>query len=267
MPAQTPITPTTEATGQLQLAAVPGPTPEQLAALAAAKKAEQEAKINTSLARFDSTFCLELQTPGQEAAERAARKATQKKANKAGKVTMSLLPMKSKDGDSMASVAQSIHGRSLSKEELIAFHRMEADKLKNRGAQIVTQFNGDNSWTGLDYSLSSKGDVFTLRLKKAEPIGVSLTKEPTNEELSKLLGISVEAVVAMKAEAKRKFEAEQKAKETPPLPGTEEQKALTPEAIAAKEQADKDAQAQKELEEEAAELLRQGEKNGEAHVE
>jgi len=251
----------------MQLQAVQGPTPEQLEAIRVAKAAEQQAKINTSLARFDSTFSLEIQTPGQDARERESRAAARRKANKSGKVTMALLPMKSKDGDSMASVAHLIHGRTLSKEELTAFHRMEADKLKMRGAQLVTQMNGDVGWTGLDYSLSAKGDVFTLRLKKAEPIGVSLTKEPTNEELSKLLGISVEAVVAMKAEAKRKFEAEQKAKETPPLPGTEEQKALTPEAIAAKEQADKDAQAQKELEEEAAELLRQGEKNGEAHVE
>lgn len=263
---QSPITPTTEASGQMQLPAVAGPTAEQLAALAAAKKAEQEAKINTSLARFDSTFALELQVPGQEAAERAARKATHKKAAKSGKVTLSLLPLKSKDGDSMDSVAKLIHGRSLSKEELVAFHRMEADKLKNQGAQLVTRFNGDNSWTGLDYSLSAKGDVFTLRLKKAEPIGVSLTKEPTNEELAKLLGISVDAVIAMKAEAKRKFEEAQKAKETPPLPGTEAPKEPTAEEIKAKEQALKDEEAQKALDEEAAEISRSASQNGEADI-
>ena len=188
---QTEVT-KTEAPAQLNL--VPPPTQAEIEAAEAKLFAEEQAKRNTAIARFDTTtgFKLEAEVIGQ---------ATKKTVSKSGAVKIGM--------DSKKALA----ARSgLSGADLDAWTRMRRDELKSKQSELAARMSGDNNWTGGEIVLSAKGDAITMKWKKAAPITVGLA-EPTEEQAAAKLGLTLDELKAFRAMQTATKSAELKAKE------------------------------------------------------
>jgi len=199
-----------------ELPGIPAVTDAERAALMAAAAAERQAVEANALKRFDTTgFKLEGEIVGR---------CIKKKVSKNGGVSVGMATKKE-----LGAISGGMKG-----SELTAFTRMRSDELKAKQSELAARLSGDINWTGAQVKLSAKGDKITLEYKKAEPVQVTLKAEPTDEEMAKLLGITPEAVKAMKLAAKVKAEA--------------------------------DAQAAKELADEAAKIAAAAATNGAVHA-
>lgn len=174
-----------------ELPGIPQPTDAEKSALIAKIVAENAAKEETAIARFDATvgFKLEGEVVG---------KSTRRTVSKSGAVTVGV---KSKKDLAVIS--------GLKGGELEAFVRMRKDEVKDKTCQLATRIAGDANWTGVGVTMSGKGNKITLSFAKVEPIKVSLTPPVTDEAMAEQLGLTVEQVKAMR-EAKAKLVAKQK---------------------------------------------------------
>lgn len=140
-----------------------------------------EATKKAALARFDSAFQLEAEVVG----------ATRRTASKKGAVSLTLLPMRSKDGASMESVS------GMKGEALKAYARMKGDELKGQQGVIASRLTGSLGYVGAGIKQSPKGDI-TMVWKAVEPITVTKTKAVSEDEALKALGIDPAKYALMK---------------------------------------------------------------------
>jgi len=180
----TPAAPTPE------LSVVAPMTPAEIEAAALKAFEDAQAKKAKAIAKFDAVvpFRLEQETVGA--------RALSKSVSKAGAVKVAIASKKE-------CAAQS----GLKGGDLDAWMRMRSDELKNDQSKVSAALSGDNNWSGKEIQFSAKGDVITMKWKKVLPQTVTLSA-PTNETMAKELGITVEAVVAMKAKAAADKKAE-----------------------------------------------------------
>jgi hypothetical protein len=227
-----------------QLPGIPTVTDAEKLALMLKQQQEAAAVRETAIARFDvvtgGAFKLEGQIIGQ---------AIKRKTSAKGGVRLGLLPAKE----------MSVLSGGMKGEDLKHFTRMRADELKVEQNKVAMAVAGDRGWTGAGLTLSAKGDKITLEYKKATPVTTSVKAEPTDEELSKLLGIPVDAVKAMKAMAK--------AANNPAAPATQEPVATPPVNIATPPTPPDEAELMEQLKREEQEAIeRSAGTNGAVHA-
>lgn len=167
-------------------------TPAEIEAAAVKAFELAQQKKAQAIAKFDAVvpFKLEQETVGQRALTKSSTKAGAVKVTIASKKDCAALS-------------------GLKGGDLDAWMRMRKDELKADQSKAAAALSGDNNWSGKEIQLSAKGDVITMKWQKVLPQTVTLAA-PTNETIAKELGITVEAVAAMKAKAAadKKAEAE-----------------------------------------------------------
>lgn len=180
-----------QAAPDAQLSIVVPPTPAEIEAAALKAFEALQAKKAQSIAKFDTVvpFKLEQETVGARALAKSVSKAGAVKVGIASKKDCAALSGGLKGGD------------------LDAWMRMRKDELKADQSKAAAALSGDNNWSGKEIQLSAKGDVITMKWQKVLPQTVTLAA-PTNETIAKELGITVEAVAAMKAKAAADKKAE-----------------------------------------------------------
>jgi hypothetical protein len=203
----TQVTATATPTPDVALSLVPQPSAEELA-VAKAKQDELDAKAfadamakkTQAIAKFEAAvpFKLEGETVGSKA---LLRKVT-------GKGAVSVTVVGKKDAKVMSG--------GLTGGDLDAWLRMRKDELKGKLSIAAAELSSNNNWSGKEISLNASENVITMKWVKVAPVSVTLS-EPTDEQIAKSLGISLDelkAFRAMKAAAAASAKAEElKAKE------------------------------------------------------
>lgn len=136
-----------------------------------------EEVARAAIQRFEGTFTLESELVG-------ARRSVSRK----GGVKLSLLPLNSNKGASLASIS----GKK--GDELQSFKMEQEQRLKGNAAALVGRINASNDWMPKHISLDATGNRVTFAFERKEPVAPLVTQTDAIKALAAARGVSVEAI-------------------------------------------------------------------------